>query len=179
MEKAIADLNKAIALDPNSPSAYYNRALILLQRGEFDQALADLNEAVRCDPRSADALIVRGLCYVARNNLDQALASFDGAIVTAPFNAMAFMQRSKLYSREGERDKQERDYQQALGLDRYLKAGQTDICDGLATSSGSFGLVNSPPKAKEILTNYFKRQQSPKGWAVTTGQSLHTTRSCR
>ena len=122
MEKAIADLNKAIALDPNSPSAYYNRALILLQRGEFDQALADLNEAVRCDPRSADALIVRGRCYVARNNLDQALASFDGAIVTAPFNAMAFVQRSKLYSRKGERDKQERDYQQALRLDRYIES---------------------------------------------------------
>lgn len=121
MDKAIADLNNAIDLDPNSQSAYYNRALILLQRGEFDQALADLDEAVRCDPKSVDALIVRGFCHVAMNNLDQALASFDGAIVTAPFNAMAYIQRSKLYSRKGERDKQERDYQQALRLDPNIE----------------------------------------------------------
>ena len=119
-------LANAIHLDPNSQSAYYNRALILLQRGEFNQALADLNEAVRCDPKSVDALIVRGLCRVAMNDLDRALASFDGAIVTAPFNAMAYIQRSKLYSRKGERDKQERDYQQALRLDSNIERASNE-----------------------------------------------------
>jgi tetratricopeptide (TPR) repeat protein len=126
MDKAIADLNESIHLDPNSQSAYYNRALILLQRGELNQALADLNEAVPCDPKSVDALIVRGLCRVAMNDLDGALASFDGAIVTAPFNAMAYIQRSKLYSRKGERDKQERDYQQALRLDSNIERASNE-----------------------------------------------------
>jgi tetratricopeptide (TPR) repeat protein len=126
MDKAIADLSEAIDLDPNSQSAYYNRALILLQRSEFNQALANLNEAVRCDPKNVNALIVRGLCYVARNNLDQALASFDGAIVTAPLNAMAYIQRSKLYSHKGERDKQERDYQQALRLDPNIERASNE-----------------------------------------------------
>jgi tetratricopeptide (TPR) repeat protein len=126
MDRALADLSEAIRLDPNSQSAYYNHALILLQRGEFDQASADLNEGVRCDPKSTDALIVRGLCYVAMNKLDHALASFDGAIVTAPFNAMAYIQRSKLYSRKGERDKQERDYQQALRLDPNIETASNE-----------------------------------------------------
>jgi tetratricopeptide (TPR) repeat protein len=121
VDRAIIDLGKAIKLDPNSQSAYYNRALIVAGRGEFDKALLDFDEAIRCAPKWAYPLVARGLCYAAKNDLDRALASFDGAVAMEPTNATAYLERSKLYARIGDRDKAERDYLEALRLDRNVQ----------------------------------------------------------
>ena len=46
LNKAIADLNKAIFLDPFSVDAYYERGTIFLEMGQFDKAVADLDRAI-------------------------------------------------------------------------------------------------------------------------------------
>jgi tetratricopeptide (TPR) repeat protein len=116
LDKAFIDLTESIRLDPNSDSAYYNRGLLLNRRGKFAEALTDFDEAVRCSPERADRLVARALCYLAMNDFDRALASFDGAIAAEPGNAIGYLARSNFYARRGNAEKQQRDYQQALGL---------------------------------------------------------------
>lgn len=51
-DKAVADYNKAIELNPNDADAYYNRGVIYGDKGEIDKAVGDLK---RCIELSADA----------------------------------------------------------------------------------------------------------------------------
>ena len=57
-DKAIADYNEAIRLDPEGRrSPYYNRGYAWYDKKEYDKAIADYNEAIRLDPRDALALL--------------------------------------------------------------------------------------------------------------------------
>src|SRR5262249_15031233 len=54
--KAIADLDRAIRLDPGSPWSYSNRGMVWYEKKAYDKAVADLDRAIRLDPDNPDAL---------------------------------------------------------------------------------------------------------------------------
>src|ERR1700735_2255708 len=60
MKQAFADLDRAIALDPNNARAFRERSNAYRSIGKLDRALGDASEAVRLDPRDADGLAHRG-----------------------------------------------------------------------------------------------------------------------
>ena len=62
-ERALADVNAAIRLDPSLAMAYNARGLINSKKGELDGALSDYNETLKLDPRNAAAYNNRGLVY--------------------------------------------------------------------------------------------------------------------
>ena len=49
-EKAVDNLNNALAIDPKFDFAYYERARVWLQKKDFQRALIDAKEAVRLEP---------------------------------------------------------------------------------------------------------------------------------
>src|SRR5258705_7464391 len=53
-ERAIADFNQAIKLDPSFAAAYLNRGLILHRNKEFNAAIAAVYPAIRVDPKIFD-----------------------------------------------------------------------------------------------------------------------------
>ena len=59
-DRAIADFNEAIRLDPKNAIAYTNRGLAYGDKGDTDRAIADLTEAIRLDPKNAIAYTNRG-----------------------------------------------------------------------------------------------------------------------
>ena len=83
-ERAIADFNEAIRLDPKDAAAYRNRGFAWKSKGDYDRAIADYNEAIRLDPKFAIAYYNRGLAYEAKNNLAQALTDFRSFVRLAP-----------------------------------------------------------------------------------------------
>src|SRR5689334_10179029 len=50
-ERAVADLNEAIRLDPKLAMAYNNRGAYYNEQGDNDRAIADYNQAIRLDPK--------------------------------------------------------------------------------------------------------------------------------
>lgn len=63
-EMILRDYNKAIALAPKFPYAYFNRGNILAERGSYHLALRDYDEALRLMPNLAEAYLNRGLIYI-------------------------------------------------------------------------------------------------------------------
>ena len=59
-DKAIADYNESIRLDPKYAIAYNNRGDAWYHKKEYDKAIADFNEAIRLDPKTAVAYSNRG-----------------------------------------------------------------------------------------------------------------------
>ena len=76
-ERAIADCNAALVLDPKSPDVYYLRAVIYQGAENWRAAKVDVDAAIAIEPE-ADYYEVRGLC--SYNLGDYAAARADFAI---------------------------------------------------------------------------------------------------
>jgi tetratricopeptide (TPR) repeat protein len=61
LDRALADCDKTLQINPDSAADFDARAFAHFKRGEFDLAIGDANEALRRDARRASALFVRGL----------------------------------------------------------------------------------------------------------------------
>ena len=88
-DRAIADLDQAIELDPKFAAAYNSRGDTYIHKGDYDRAIAEVNEAIRLGPKSAVAYITRGEAYEAKNDPDHAIADFDQALRLDPSLAKA------------------------------------------------------------------------------------------
>ncbi len=72
-EQGIADLTRAIEMDPNYARAYNNRAVAYRNTDRTGAALDDLNKALSLDPNYAIAYYNRGLTHYDLGNLDRTL----------------------------------------------------------------------------------------------------------
>src|SRR5262249_18904646 len=102
VDKALADYNKAIEIDPNYAKAYDGRAGVLADKGETERALADYNKAIELDPKDPQFWHNRGLLYKSEEDFEKALADFDQAIKLDPAYTAAFANRGLTYEARAE-----------------------------------------------------------------------------
>src|SRR5258708_30616525 len=62
-DKAIADCNQAIRLEPNDATAFYNRGDSYTAKNEHERAIEDFKQAIQLNPYDADALNERERVY--------------------------------------------------------------------------------------------------------------------
>ena len=108
-DQAIAELDKALALDPDIAvdpgyaKAYSDRGLAYSNKGSYDQAIADLTKALALDPNTkvasgyAKAYSDRGQVYSNQGQYDLALVDYTKAIELDPNNAEYYDQRGWCY----------------------------------------------------------------------------------
>jgi lipoprotein NlpI len=119
-DRAIADYDRAIQLDPKYAFAYNNRGEAWRNRGDLDRAIADFNEAIRLDPRYWFAYDNRGDARREKGDLDSAIADFSEAIRLSPpkfRDAFAYKSRGDAWRDKGVLDRAIADYDQAIRLD--------------------------------------------------------------
>jgi len=117
LDRAVADFNEAIRLDPEFALAYNNRGLAYRDKGELDRAIADHTEAIRLDPRFAVAFNSRGFTYDRKGERDRAIADYTEAIRLDPRFAVAFRNRGRAYLYAGALPKALADFSQSSELD--------------------------------------------------------------
>lgn len=116
-DRAIADYNKAIEIDPRHPNAYNNRGNAYADKHDYDRAFADYTKQIEIDPRHAHAYRNRGLVHYRRNELDQAIADHTRAVEIDPRYADAYDDRADAYRGKGEHDRAIADYTRAIEID--------------------------------------------------------------
>jgi tetratricopeptide (TPR) repeat protein len=119
-DRAIADLDEAIRLDPKLAGAFNGRGYVYNVKSEHDRAIADFNEAIRLDPKFALAFSNRGFAYAAKGDQDRAIADYSDAIRLDPKNAVAVKNRGDAYYAKGDKDRAIADYNEAIRLDPRL-----------------------------------------------------------
>jgi tetratricopeptide (TPR) repeat protein len=117
MNGAIADLSRAIELDPKSEPAVYRRGTFKLQKGDYDGAIADLSRAIELSPNTADYYSDRGLAKLRKHDNDGAIADFTRTIELDPKNAIAYRNRALAKNIKGDADGALADYNHAIELD--------------------------------------------------------------
>jgi tetratricopeptide (TPR) repeat protein len=116
-EKALADLNEAIRLDPSTAAWYSNRGMVYEELQEYDDAIADYSEAIRLDPNDARSYLNRGIAHKAKRAYDQAIHDYGMAIRLDPSSSDAFFGRGNAYKAMKRYDLAIRDYNEAIRLD--------------------------------------------------------------
>jgi tetratricopeptide (TPR) repeat protein len=122
-DRAIADLNEAIRLDPKNAHAFSNRGIAWRHKGDFERAVADYDEAIRLDPREPDYWNNR--CWAratANRDLQQALADCNEALRLKPDEANTMDSRAFVYLRLDRLDEAIADYDAVLKINPKLPA---------------------------------------------------------
>ncbi len=99
---AIADFDRAIALDPKQPEYFFQRAAAQAQSGRSDQALADLDQAISLRPDYLLALTERASMRLARKDPAGAKADLEAADKFAPRQDDARMELAVLFDHAGD-----------------------------------------------------------------------------
>ena len=116
-DKAIADFNAAIRLEPKSANAHSARNLARHKRGDFDKAIVNYGQPIRLDPKHAVSFYNRGLARHKRGEFDKAIADFDQAIRFDPKHANAYSARGVAWQNKGEFVRSIADFGEAIRID--------------------------------------------------------------
>ena len=79
-DDALANFDKAIALNPGYVEAYLNRGSILLQHAQFVGALASFDNALKINPDYSEAHSNRGNALQKLGQLEEAIVSHKNAL---------------------------------------------------------------------------------------------------
>jgi tetratricopeptide (TPR) repeat protein len=115
-EAAVADLTKAIELNPSLAGLYNNRGNIYFATRHLGQALADYDQAIKLDLGFAGAYFNRGNLYSRIGKLDNALADLTVTVKLDPSYAPAYFNRGIVYFRMGRTREATADFRQTLKL---------------------------------------------------------------
>jgi len=83
-DRAIADYDKAIEIDPKYAPAYNGRAMVYFTAGKPAQGLPDVEKSLELRPDYPEALDTRGLIFEALGRKQEAIADFRRALAMAP-----------------------------------------------------------------------------------------------
>jgi tetratricopeptide (TPR) repeat protein len=114
---AIAEFDKALAINKDLAEAYYFRGYAYDNKGDYDRAIADYTEAIRIDPNYYNAYNNRGTAYNRKGDYDRAIADLTSAIRIDPNGAAAYFNRGDAYYNKGDYDRAIADYTSAIRID--------------------------------------------------------------
>ena len=114
---AIANYEKALAIDPELSSLFLPVALAYVESGNAVKADLYLTKAEAAGTGATEVKFARGVLLYKQNKHQEALAVFDQIAEAEPQNAAAQYQRGVLFDKLGQTDK---------AVDAYLKATQID-----------------------------------------------------
>lgn len=115
-DKALVDLDAAIALIPDFPNSYIYRGLIWAYERHYDRAIEDFSRARSLSPNNP--LIYNNLAgaYEKKGDLEQAIEAYNQALRLRPGYAEAYYNRAAAFLAKGDHDRALSDYDQAIWL---------------------------------------------------------------
>ena len=114
---AMADIDAALALKPDSPEIRVLQGEIYLGKRQYQPALDDFETAIRIRPGFAEALAARGDAHRRLRQFDLAIADYDSAIAIKPYSAAFYVGRGRVYLSEGKSDLAMPDLNEAIRRD--------------------------------------------------------------
>ncbi len=136
-KESIADMDKAIKIDPGIPSYYINRAIMLYTIDNLRGAMADYNHVLEEDPQNAIALYNRAQLKTQVGEYNSAIDDFTAILKINPNDIFSIYNRAILYSQLHMYRKAIKDYTRVIEeypdnanlyyarYDAYIKLGDT------------------------------------------------------
>jgi len=152
-ERAIAEFERAIQLNPNYATSYHwisNGPLTA--RGEFDRAITEGKRAVELDPLSMIDNADLGQIYFYARRYDEAISQVGKAIEIDPHSYLAHYYLGQIYQLQGHLTEAIAEYQKAVELD--------DDPQALACLGQAQARIGEYDKAQKILSRMTEEAKS-------------------
>jgi len=152
-ERAIAEFERAIQLNPNYATSYHwisNGPLTA--RGEFDRAITEGKRAVELDPLSMIDNADLGQIYFYARRYDEAISQVGKAIEIDPHSYLAHYYLGQIYQLQGHLTEAIAEYQKAVELD--------DDPQALAFLGQAQARIGQRDEAQEILSRMTEEAKS-------------------
>jgi len=146
-DRAIADYDEALKINPNLVPAYNDRGVAHHDRRDHDRAITNFNEAIRINPNYALAYSNRGRAYHAKGDSDRAIADYNEALRINPSYVLAYYNRGRAYHAKGDSDRAIADYDEAIRRNPEL-----------AKRTTTAPLATSPPPTPAEASHTSRRQ---------------------
>lgn len=165
--RALAALDKALAINPRSGRAFFGRAFVYSLKGDRVKTMQALDQAIEVDPNLAAAYSARSSLFRTVGDYDRAFADADRAVKLLPQSATALINRCQLGAMVGRLDTALADCVAAVKLGpaqpavldtrafAYLKAGRFD--DAIADYDAVLG--KAPQSASSLYGRGLARRQ--------------------
>jgi tetratricopeptide (TPR) repeat protein len=135
-DRALADYEAAIRVDPNNPALFRDRGILWRRNGDLDRALVDFDRAIRMGFSDAAAYNERGLVWYEKKSLDRAIADFNQALKINPNLVDALINRGNALRRKGDLDHAIADFDEAIRIDPNADAARQALArSGLAPAT--------------------------------------------
>jgi len=116
-EAAKKAFDEAIDLNPEEWSAWWGRAVVYRQYGEYETAIQDLGEAIKLAPDLGGLYIDRGWLYFQQfGDISQALSDLSKAIEVEPLESGHLFQRGLAYQLLGKVSEARADYEKYMEI---------------------------------------------------------------
>lgn len=189
--EALATLDKAIMLYPDTADLYYARSNTYLGQEDYERQVKDLDKVLALDPNHISALINKGAYWERQNRMTDALRNYYKVIRLAPERYEPYANIANIYKDdELKRDSADYYYRKALKLEPdkasihfnygnyFSKTGKADAA--ISQYRHSIELDRSLTQAyNNLATLYFKKKQDSiakaylyKGLAVNPGDEM-------
>lgn len=122
-DRAIADYEMAIALDPRYYLAYNNRGVLYGEDGLYYISIEYFLKSIALNPRHAESYCNLGLSYFYMNQYDRALQNYNKAIELKQDFDTAYLNRGNVFFISGNKELALKDYWKACNL------GNGNACD--------------------------------------------------
>lgn len=165
-DRAIADLNKSLEINPDYEAAYFSRGCFYMKAERFYEAIGDFTKVIEYQPDNYHAYNNRGFAYITGfEDNENALKDYSMAIKLNPVFAQAYFNRGGLYAFEFKIfEKALKDYNKVIDIapenaDAYLYLGLTyfktnDIYNALKNWKRAYELGCN--EAKKYIDKYCK-----------------------
>jgi tetratricopeptide (TPR) repeat protein len=115
-DDALAQFEKALALDPYNVQALSGRGLIHQGEKRHAEAIEDFGAVHGLVPQRADPLVARATSYLALDRVKEAAADLDEAVQSEPNNGHAWSMRGLAYEKLGDRKQAAASYNRAIAI---------------------------------------------------------------
>jgi Tfp pilus assembly protein PilF len=140
-EEAVRQFSRAIALNPKYTIAYFMRAYVNEDLGNYSPSLADYSQVIALKPNFSEAYLNRGNLKDKLNDSPGALADYNRAIALNPKLVGAYINRGNLKDKLNDPKGALADYNQVITLNpKYAEAYNN-------RGSLKAGKLNDPPGA--------------------------------
>ncbi len=116
-EQAVAEFEKAIALDPNDANAQRNLGTAYGEQGKWEESLAAYERAVEINPNFGEAYGDMAAAYFNLGKLAEAIAAGEKGIELAPDYATAYNNLGIVYGAQGQIDEAIALFEQGIQAD--------------------------------------------------------------
>lgn len=167
-DRALADLEQALALGPNSyyePTAEFLEVICLRQLGRYEQGYQLAKRCQPGQPKNVLLLFYLGLCARHTDRLDEALEAFQAVLRLHPDDGDTLFELAHVYE-------EKRDYQKARELLENIEHDYPDDPQLLAQMAKILQLAGDNERAAGYQERYraselLRREQAPTALAPT------------